>query len=57
MFRVAPPLYLKKPEAIFRNKTLSMLLSRAKITDEMVRMLSGRKPLGFSVLRKPHLSE
>jgi hypothetical protein len=35
MFRVAPPLELKKPEAIFRHKVLRMLLSKGKITEEM----------------------
>lgn len=40
MFRVAPPLELKRPEAIFRHKVLRMMLSKGKITEEMVRMLS-----------------
>jgi len=49
MFRVAPPLELKKLEAIFRHRVLRMLLSRGKITGEMVRMLSGWKHTGFNV--------
>jgi hypothetical protein len=40
MFRVAPPLELKKLEAIFRHKVFRMLLSKGKITQEMIAMLS-----------------
>jgi hypothetical protein len=40
MFRVAPPLELKKLEAIFRHKVLRMLLSKGKMTEEMIAMLS-----------------
>jgi len=40
MFRVAPPLELKKLEAIFRHKVFKMLLKRGKITEEMVKTLS-----------------
>jgi hypothetical protein len=46
MFRVAPPLDLKKLEAIFRHKVFRMLLSRGKITEEMIRMLSGMEAYG-----------
>ncbi|MBN2438494.1 MAG: hypothetical protein JXL20_07815 [Deltaproteobacteria bacterium] len=49
MFRVAPPLELKKLEAIFRHKVLRMLLNKGKITREMLRMLSGWKHTGFNV--------
>ncbi len=49
MFRVAPPLELKKLEAIFRHKVFRMLLKKSKITEEMVRMLSTWKPSGFNV--------
>ena len=49
MFRVAPPFELKKLEAIFRHKVLRMLLSKGKITGELVRMLSGWKHTGFNV--------
>ena len=49
MFRVAPPLELKKLEAIFRHKVLRMLLNKGKITQERVRMLSGWKHTGFNV--------
>jgi hypothetical protein len=40
MFRVAPPLELKKLEAIFRHKVFKMLLKKEKITREMIAMLS-----------------
>lgn len=40
MFRVAPPLELKKLEAIFRYKVFRMLLAKGKITDKMIAMLS-----------------
>jgi len=49
MFRVAPPLELKKLEAIFRHKVFRMLLNKGKITEEMVRMLSTWKHSGFNV--------
>jgi hypothetical protein len=49
MFRVAPPLELKKLETIFRHKALRMLLSKGKITEETIRMLSGWKHTGFNV--------
>ncbi len=49
MFKVAPPLELKKLEAIFRHKVLKMLLKKGKITEEMVRMLSAWKHSGFNV--------
>jgi hypothetical protein len=49
MFRVAPPLELKKLEAIFRHKVFRMLLKKGKISEEMVRMLSAWKHSGFNV--------
>ncbi len=49
MFRVAPPLELKKLEAIFRHKVFKMLMKKGKITEEMVRMLSAWKHSGFNV--------
>jgi hypothetical protein len=49
MFRVAPPLELKKLEAIFRHKVFKMLLKKGKITEEMVRMLSAWKHSGFNI--------
>jgi hypothetical protein len=50
MFRVAPPLELKKLEAIFRHKVLRMLLNKGKITQEMIVMLSTWRHSGFNVL-------
>ena len=50
MFRVAPPLELKKLEAIFRHKVLRMLLNKGKITQEMIAMLSTWRHSGFNVL-------
>ena len=49
MFRVAPPLELKKLEMIFRHKVFRLLLKRGKITEEMVRMLSAWRHSGFNV--------
>jgi len=49
MFRVAPPLELKKLEAIFRHKVFKMLLNRGKITKEMIAMLSTWRHSGFNV--------
>ncbi len=49
MFRVAPPLELKKLEAIFRHKVFRMLLARGKITHEIITMLSTWRHSGFHV--------
>jgi len=49
MFRVAPPLELKKLEMIFRHKVFRMLLNKGKITKEMIAMLSAWKHSGFQV--------
>ncbi|HPC33982.1 MAG TPA: transposase [Syntrophales bacterium] len=49
MFRVAPLLELKKLEAIFRHKLFRMLLTKGKITEEMVKMLSAWRHSGFNV--------
>jgi hypothetical protein len=49
MFRVAPPLELKKLEATFRHTVLRMLLNKGKITQEMVWMLSTWRHSGFNV--------
>jgi hypothetical protein len=40
LFRVAPPLELKKLEAIFRHKVFRMLPNKGKITKEVIAMLS-----------------
>jgi hypothetical protein len=49
MFRVAPPLELKKLEAIFRHNGFKMLLAKGKITREMIAMLSTWRHSGFHV--------
>jgi hypothetical protein len=49
MFRVAPPLELKKLEAIFRHKVLRMLSSKGKMTEEMIAMFSTWRHSGFHV--------
>jgi hypothetical protein len=49
LFRVAPPLELKKLEAIFRHKVFRMLLAKGKITQEMIAMLSKWRHSGFHV--------
>ncbi|MCK5878227.1 MAG: transposase zinc-binding domain-containing protein [Holophagae bacterium] len=49
MSRVAPPLDLKKLEAIFRHKVFKMLLAKGKITAEMIQMLSSWRHFGFNV--------
>ena len=49
MFRVAPPLELKKLEAIFQHKMFKMLLNKGKITKEMIAMLSTWRHSGFHV--------
>ena len=55
MFRVAPPLELKKllvpfrVEALFRHRVFRMLLNKGKITEEMIKMLSAWKHSGFHV--------
>ena len=51
MFRVALPLELKKLEDIFRYKVFRMMLSKRNIMEEMLKMLSGWKHLGFNVFR------
>ena len=49
MFRVAPPIELKKVERIFRHKTLKMLLAKGKITQETIALLSTWRHSGFNV--------
>jgi len=49
MFRVAPPLELKKLEMIFRHKVFRMLLNKGKITKELIAMLSSWRHSGFQV--------
>jgi hypothetical protein len=49
MFRVAPPLELKKLEALFRHNVFRMLLAKGKITCELIAMHSSWKHSGFHV--------
>jgi hypothetical protein len=49
MFRVAPPLELKKLEAIFQHKVFKMLLKKGRITKEMIAMLSTWRHSAFHV--------
>jgi Putative transposase. len=49
MFRVAPPLELKKLEALFRHNVFKMLLAKGKITRELIAMHSSWKHSGFHV--------
>jgi hypothetical protein len=49
MFRVAPPLELKKLEIIFRHKVFRMLIARGKSSREMITMLSPWRHSGFNV--------
>jgi hypothetical protein len=49
MFRVAPPLELKKLEAIFRHKVFCMLIAKGKTSREMIAMLSTWRHSGFNV--------
>ena len=50
MFRVAPPLELKKLEAIFQHEVFKMLLDKGKITKEMIAMLATWRHSGFHSL-------
>lgn len=49
MFRVAPPLKLKKLEALSRHSVFKMLLAKGKITRELIAMHSSWKHSGFHV--------
>ncbi len=49
MFRVAPPLDLKKLEAIFRHRVFKMLLAKGRITRDLIAMLSNWRHSRFQV--------
>ena len=49
MFRVAPVFELKHLDAIFRHKVFNMLLSKGKITQDMIDMLMSWRHSGFNV--------
>ena len=48
-FRVAPVFELKHLEAIFRHKVFKMLLSKGKITEDLIDMLMSWRHSGFNV--------
>jgi hypothetical protein len=49
MFRVAPRLILKDLEKLFQYKVFKMLLSRKKITEDLIEMLLSWRHSGFNV--------
>lgn len=49
MFRMAPPLELKKLEGIFRHKVFKMLIAKGKITEEILTLHAGWRHSGFHV--------
>ena len=49
MFRVAPVFELKQLEEIFRHKVFKMLLSKGKITEDLLDMLMNWRHSGFNV--------
>ena len=55
MFRVAPRFETKHLEEIFRHKVFKMLLSRGKITQDLVSMLLSWRHSGFNVFCGPRI--
>jgi len=55
MFRVAPHFETKHLEEIFRHKVFKMLLSRGKITQDLVSMLLSWRHSGFNVFCGPRI--
>ena len=55
MFRVAPIFELKHLEEIFRHKVFKMLLSKGKITQDLVGMLIQWRHSGFNVFCGPRI--
>ena len=55
MFRVAPRFETKGLEEIFRHKVFKMLLSKGKITDDLVKMLMNWRHSGFNVFSGPRI--
>jgi len=55
MFRVAPLFELKHLEKIFRHKIFKMLLSKGKITQDLVSMLMSWRHSGFNVFCGPRI--
>jgi hypothetical protein len=50
MFRVAPWFILRDLEKLFRYKVFKMLLSRKKITEDLIDMMMGWRHSGFMAL-------
>jgi hypothetical protein len=55
MFRVSPSFHLKDLEEIFRHKVFKMLLSKDKITEDLVNMLLSWRHSGFNVYCGPRI--
>ena len=55
MFRVSPSFELKDLEEIFRHKVFKMLLSKGKITQDLVNMLMSWRRSGFNVYCGPRI--
>lgn len=55
MFRVAPRVETKDLENTFRHKVFKMLLSKGKITEDLVQMLLGWRHSGFNVFCGPKI--
>lgn len=55
MFCVAPLFELKHLEEIFRHRFFKMLLSKGKVTEELVHMVMGWRHSGFNVFCGPRI--
>ena len=55
MFRVAPRFETKHIESIFRHKVFKMLLSKDKITEDLVELLVSWPHSGFNVFSGPRI--
>jgi len=55
MFRVAPRFETKQLELIFRHNVFKMLLSKGKITQDLVNMLMSWRHSGFNVFCGPRI--
>jgi len=55
MFSVSPTVDTKSVEQIFRHKVLGMLLSKGKITQDIIALLSKWGHTGFNVFAGPRI--
>ncbi len=55
IFKVAPRFHTKTLEEIFRHKVFKMLLSKGKITEELIWMLMNWRHSGFNVFCGPRI--